>query len=104
MARTTADPPRASVRIPSLDGLRALAIAAVIAGHLSGTRGFPAWTAPVLTSPYLGVAFLGVRVFFVISGFLITGVLCPEDDPAGRIALGRFYLRRALGMKLSGSV
>ena len=92
----TADEPVRATRIPSLDGLRALSIAAVIAGHLTGTRGFPAWTAPVLASPHLGIAFLGVRVFFVISGFLITGLLCTEEDTTGRIALGRFYLRRTL--------
>ena len=83
-------------RIPSLDGLRAIAISAVLLGHLAGMRGFPEWTAPVLASPRLNIALLGVRAFFVISGFLITGLLTNELEHTGRIAIGRFYLRRTL--------
>ncbi|MEP6729796.1 MAG: acyltransferase [bacterium] len=90
-----ATPPQLA-RIPSLDGLRAISIIAVIAGHLVGTRNFPAWTAPVLAAPQLNIAFLGVRVFFVISGFLITGLLCGELERNGRISLSRFYMRRTL--------
>lgn len=83
-------------RIPSLDGLRALAIGAVIAGHLVGTRGVPSSAAAVFGFPRLNLAFLGVRVFFVISGFLITGLLCHEEKITGGISLRRFYMRRTL--------
>jgi peptidoglycan/LPS O-acetylase OafA/YrhL len=38
----------------------------------------------------------GVVVFFVISGFLITGLLLDEIERAGRVDLGRFYLRRTV--------
>lgn len=63
-------------RIPALDGVRAIAIAAVLVFHL----------------PYglLSGGFLGVDLFFVLSGFLITSVL--HNDPGIR----RFYQRRAL--------
>src|SRR5690348_13733412 len=53
-------------RIPSLDGLRAVSIALVVLGHLTGTRNFP--SIPLIGS----YANFGVRVFFVISGYLIT--------------------------------
>ncbi len=79
-------------RIPSLDGLRALSIALVIASHASGTRGFPPALAAVFHARDFGN--LGVRIFFVISGFLITGLLMRERAETERISLGRFYLRR----------
>ncbi|MBL9027778.1 MAG: acyltransferase [Myxococcales bacterium] len=73
------------MRIPSLDGLRALSIVLVLFGHLNGTRGFG-----VHLEVVGDVAHLGVRVFFVISGFLITSLLLKEE----RVALGQFYWRR----------
>ncbi len=73
------------MRIPSLDGLRALSIMLVLFGHLNGTRGFGTHL------EQLGdVANLGVRVFFVISGFLITSLLLKEEQ----VQLGQFYWRR----------
>jgi len=82
---------RLESRLRSLDGLRALSIALVFLGHLSGTRGFG--------NVDLGVgnyAHLGVVVFFVISGFLITTHLFEEHAKNGRISLKLFYARRAL--------
>jgi peptidoglycan/LPS O-acetylase OafA/YrhL len=66
---------------PSLDGMRALAVLAIIAFHLNylWARG----------------AFLGVDLFFVLSGFLITTLLVIEWHRNGRIALGSFWARRA---------
>lgn len=69
--------------VPALDGLRAVAVAAVVVFH----AGQPA-LAPG--------GFLGVDLFFVLSGFLITGILAREFDRTGAIALGGFYLRRFL--------
>ncbi|MEO8828903.1 acyltransferase family protein [Lapillicoccus sp.] len=73
--------PQATGRhLEGLDGLRALAIAAVVLYHLD-----PAW---------LPGGFLGVDVFFVVSGFLITTLLQREAVEHGRIQLQRFWVRR----------
>jgi peptidoglycan/LPS O-acetylase OafA/YrhL len=79
--------------LPSLDGLRAISIVMVLAGHLSGTRNLGA----IPGFAFFGdLAHLGVVVFFVISGFLITGLLMREHEKTGRISLKLFYARRAL--------
>lgn len=75
---------RESRYFPSLDGLRALAILAVIWHHSS----------PVQVLGVLGRGHLGVRLFFAISGFLITELLLSEAR-AGQIRLSAFYARRA---------
>ncbi len=67
--------------MPGLDGLRALAVLAVIAYHLNFS-----WAAGGL---------LGVTVFFVLSGYLITDLLLAEWSRTGRVSLGQFWLRRA---------
>ncbi|MHB1684854.1 MAG: acyltransferase family protein [Bacilli bacterium] len=64
-----------------LDGLRALAVFAVIAYHLN-----LAWAPGGL---------LGVDVFFVLSGYLITDLLVAQWDRSGRLNLKDFWLRRA---------
>ncbi|WP_348537736.1 acyltransferase family protein, partial [Nocardia brasiliensis] len=66
---------------PDVEGLRAVAVLAVVAFHagLGGIDG----------------GFVGVDVFFVISGFLITGMLWREVSGTGTIALARFYGGRA---------
>ncbi|HTZ10014.1 MAG TPA: acyltransferase, partial [Acidimicrobiales bacterium] len=75
--------PRAVVgrHLPALDGVRAVAVAGVIAYHfgLGWARG----------------GYLGVDVFFVLSGFLITALLLEEWAGTGRIALPAFWGRRA---------
>ncbi|MFI2188811.1 acyltransferase family protein [Streptomyces sioyaensis] len=65
--------------IAPLDGLRGLAVAAVLLFHAG----------------YLGGGFLGVDLFFVLSGFLITGLLLGEVQKRGRIHPGVFWARRA---------
>ena len=67
--------------LPGLDGLRAVAVLAVIAFHLnfSWARG----------------GLLGVGVFFVISGYLITDLLASEYHRRGGIGLRMFSIRRA---------
>ncbi len=67
---------------PELDGLRAVAIIAVIGHHLG--------------LPGMAGGFIGVDLFFVLSGFLITALLVEELRETGRIRLGQFYRRRAL--------
>jgi peptidoglycan/LPS O-acetylase OafA/YrhL len=69
--------------IPSLDGLRAVAILLVFWGH---SEQLPKFIEP-------GV---GVTVFFFLSGFLITTLLRLEWQKHGRISLKKFYLRRVL--------
>jgi peptidoglycan/LPS O-acetylase OafA/YrhL/lysophospholipase L1-like esterase len=63
---------------PGLDGVRALAVVAVLAFH----------------DGRLGGGFLGVSTFFTLSGFLITGLLLRERVHASRVSLRRFYARR----------
>jgi len=65
---------------PALDGLRGVAVLAVMAYHVGLIRG----------------GYLGVDAFFVLSGFLITALLVEERRRTGMIHLGKFYARRAL--------
>src|SRR3954453_521906 len=67
--------------VPALDGVRALAVAAVLGFH-GGVPG-------------MSGGFLGVDVFFVLSGYLITSLLVREAQQTGRIGLGAFWGRRA---------
>lgn len=69
------------------DGLRALAVIAVVWHHTH--PGFDAIEASRR-------GFLGVDVFFVLSGFLITALLLRERSQRGRISLRDFYARRSL--------
>jgi peptidoglycan/LPS O-acetylase OafA/YrhL len=67
--------------MPGLDGLRAVAVLAVIAFHL----GF-GWAPGGL---------LGVGIFFTLSGYLITDILLSQLARHGHVRLGRFWLARA---------
>ena len=71
----------AAKHIPEIDGLRAIAVLAVILFHLQ--------------VPGVSGGFAGVDVFFVISGYLITLGLQHELTQTGSLRLPRFYLRRA---------
>ncbi len=65
--------------VPALDGIRGVAIGAVVVFHFFRLPG----------------GFFGVDLFFVLSGFLITTLLLEEHATSGRISFRRFYERRA---------
>src|SRR5580698_550631 len=67
--------------VPGLDGLRAIAVLAVIAYHVG-----LGWAPGGL---------LGVGVFFTLSGYLITDLLLSQFRAHGNLRLGEFWLRRA---------
>ncbi|MCC6340511.1 MAG: acyltransferase, partial [Acidimicrobiia bacterium] len=67
--------------LPGLDGMRALAVVAVMVYHTH--------------NGWLPGGFIGVEVFFVISGYLITLLLIGEHERTGRVELGQFWVRRA---------
>ena len=78
--RLKAERPRMGYQ-PSLDGVRAISVIAVILYH----AGFE----------WMHGGFFGVEVFFVVSGFLITSLLIEERDGShGVIALKQFWKRR----------
>jgi len=66
---------------PAVDGLRAIAVVAVLLYHggVSGVRG----------------GFLGVDLFFALSGYLITALLLIERREKGRVDAKAFWIRRA---------
>lgn len=76
-------------RFGSLDGLRAIAIGAVLWHHWPGR-------AALLETKLGQYGFLGVDLFFVISGFLITTLLLREEARDGAFSLSAFYWRRVL--------
>ena len=67
--------------LPGLDGLRSVAVIAVILYHANKS--------------WLSGGFLGVEVFFVISGYLITMLLINESQENGKINFRAFWMRRA---------
>lgn len=68
-------------RVNAIDGLRGLAVLAVVIYHFFGD--------------FMRGGYLGVDLFFVLSGFLITSLLVREKAVNGRIDLKDFWLRRA---------
>lgn len=82
--------PHRSAFRPDIEGLRAVAVLAVLGFHAQ--------------VPGLQGGFVGVDVFFVISGYLITGLLVREAITTGRIRLGDFFSRRARRLLPSAAV
>ena len=66
--------------IPALDGLRTVAVAAVVLYHLDAS--------------ILPCGLLGVTIFFVLSGYLITGILIKEWNRTHTIDLPHFWMNR----------
>ena len=67
--------------VPGLDGLRALAVTAVVGYHLGVA--------------HLSGGLLGVGMFFTLSGYLITSILLRSWRSKGNLGLSIFWLRRA---------
>ncbi|MEV6976238.1 acyltransferase family protein [Kitasatospora sp. NPDC093806] len=82
--------PRPTGFRPDIEGLRAVAVLAVLAFHAA--------------VPGLAGGFVGVDVFLVISGYLITGLLVREATTTGRIRLGEFFSRRARRLLPSAAI
>lgn len=73
--------------LPELDSIRFLSIVLVVLHHqFFEDNAFLTW----MTKH----GWIGVDLFFVMSGFLITSLLLKEQQATGRIALGRFWIRR----------
>lgn len=85
----------------NLDVFRFFAALLIFFGH-----GFLAWTGffsgkrleefPEVVQNFMVNSGLGVELFFLISGFLITYILLYEKERTGRIAIGKFFTRRAI--------
>lgn len=81
--------------ISGLDGLRGLAILAVIwHNSVSNSNWHPTTLIGRLLDVSANMGWLGVQLFFVLSGFLITGILLDEKNTTHRFR--NFYARRAL--------
>ncbi len=74
---------RAAKRLPALDGIRAVAVLAVITWHVRDGA-FAALNGD-----------FGVDIFFVLSGFLITTLALREEEKYGKFGYGAFMVRRA---------
>src|SRR3954470_12565012 len=72
---------------PDLDGVRALAVLAVLGFHVNYHQS--------VVQAVFGGGFLGVDVFFVLSGLLITQLLLSEWAHRGAVSFRGFYERRA---------
>jgi peptidoglycan/LPS O-acetylase OafA/YrhL len=79
-------------RLPSLDGLRAVAILLVVPHNLNLIAVFPGGTHLFVAAVHRG--WIGVQLFFVLSGFLITGILLDARDAPDYYR--SFFVRRVL--------
>ena len=76
----------AAGKIPSLDGLRCIAILLVFLSHVQMASG---------VSRFIPGSF-GVTLFFFLSGYLITTLMRVEAEQTGDLSIRLFYIRRAL--------
>jgi len=81
-------------RILELDVLRGVSILLVLLHHAMRTPDTGSWLYPpfILVSQ---IGWTGVDIFFVLSGFLVGGLLMREYRDTGKLAPGRFWVRRA---------
>jgi len=96
MPPTGQQPATHGERIAGLDGVRGLAILAVMAFHFSAMAELPSstWLDSAVTR-VAGAGWAGVDLFFVLSGFLITGILYDAAQSPHNF-FRHFYARRAL--------
>ena len=71
---------------PEIDGLRAIAVSAVIFYHAQLN---------IFGKKFFEGGFIGVDIFFVISGYLITSLILKELENTGKFSFSYFYERRA---------
>lgn len=83
------------IHYKNLNPLRFIAAAVVVYSHIGQLLKFNE-----LPNPYgwsvTAIGKIGVNLFYVLSGFLITSLMCAERDTYGRVAVKKFYIRRAL--------
>ncbi|MFM1724614.1 acyltransferase family protein [Rhodococcus sp. PAM 2766] len=87
---TSTVPARTTAFRPDIEGLRAVAVLAVVLFHAG--------------VPGIGGGFVGVDVFFVVSGFLITGLLWRDVTATGTVRVARFYGARARRLLPAGTL
>lgn len=80
-----------SSRIPSLDGIRAVAVLLVLVSHFGQSLHYPDYLWAIANC----YGKIGLRIFYVLSGFLITNLLLRERERTSAISLSNFYQRRA---------
>ena len=80
-------------KIPGLDGIRGLAIIAVVTYHAARNLTYTSSHEQIVQG-LVGAGWVGVDLFFVLSGFLITGILL--DAKGSDTFFRSFYARRVL--------
>jgi peptidoglycan/LPS O-acetylase OafA/YrhL len=90
-------PTAGGTRVPAMDGLRGIAVLAVMIFHFDlygSVRASPVILADRVILKVVQTGWIGADLFFVLSGFLITGIL--YDSAKGRHSFRSFYARRGL--------
>src|SRR5579863_7477782 len=80
--------------LPSLDGLRGIAIALVVVHNMGTLYEYPPGAGGAALGILISRGWVGVQLFFVLSGFLITGILL--DTQSAHNVLSVFFARRTL--------